>query len=207
MSIRAMGTAAVLMLAAVCAADAQRPGHRTVELTPSAGYMFFGNYLEGPLGTRLTNANSPLYGVQLDVNLSRTVGVYGHAGLSRSDFQVGLPLVGGVSLASTDVYLYDGGLELRAPIDRTGVPLVPFVQVGAGAIRHEIRTGPINLTSTSPAFNAGVGLDMQFTPSLGLRLLAKDYVARFDFSEATALGIEGKTAHSIGVSVGLKVGF
>jgi hypothetical protein len=200
-----VGTAALLGLAAAGTVAAQAP--RTIELTPSAGYMFFGNYLEGPLGTSLTNANGPLYGVQLDLNLSRNVGLYGHVGYASSDLQVGLPILGGLDIASSDVFLYDGGLELRLPMAGGGTPIVPFVQAGAGAIRHEISNGVLDIRATNAAYNAGLGLDVQFTPAIGLRLLAKDYFGRFDFAEATTFDLRGRTAHNVGVSAGLKVGF
>ena len=200
-------TMLVVIGSAAVPAQAQQPGHRSLELTPSAGYMFFGDYLEGPLGTSISNASGPLYGVQLDLNFSRNVGLYGHAGYASSDLQVGLPVLGGLSIASTDVYLYDGGLELRAPITSDGMPIVPFVQAGVGAMRHEIDAGILQVRSTNTVFNGGVGMDVQFTPAIGLRLLAKDYIGRFDFEEVTGFDLEAQTAHNVGLSIGLKVGF
>jgi hypothetical protein len=186
---------------------AQQASHRALELTPSAGYMFFGDYLQGPLGSSVRNANAPLYGAQLDLNLSRHIGLYGHVGYASSDLQIGLPILGGVSVASTDVILYDGGIELRAPMARRGAPIVPFVQAGAGAIRHEIENGILNVSATNTAFNGGIGVDVQFTPAIGLRLMAKDYIGKFDFGDVTGIDINARTAHNVGVSVGLKVGF
>ncbi len=206
MGTRTVCGTALLVLVTAMPASAQQEW-RSVELTPSAGYMIFGRYLEGPLGSTISNANGPLYGVQLDLNFSPFVGLYGHAGYSSSDLQVGLPILGGVSVGSTSVYLYDGGIELRAPMSRGGMPVTPFIQAGAGVIRHEIENGMINVRATNTAFNGGVGLDMQFTPSIGLRLLAKDYFGKFDFEEATAFDLQGRTAHNVGLSVGLKVGF
>jgi hypothetical protein len=202
-----VGAVLLVALGSAGRAVAQEPGYRALELTPSAGYMFFGDYLEGPLGTSISNASGPLYGVQLDLNLSRNIGLYGHAGYASSDLQVGLPLLGGLSVASTDVYLYDAGIELRAPMTRGGMPIVPFVQAGAGAMRHEIDGGILQLNATNTVLNGGLGLDVQFTPSVGLRVLAKDYVGKFDFEDVTGFDLEGRTAHNIGVSIGLKVGF
>lgn len=206
MTSRIAGTAIIAcVLATTSAAGQSAP--RTLELTPSAGYMFFGNYLEGPLGTNLSNANSPVYGVQLDLNFSRNVGLYGHVGYASSDLQIGLPILGGIGVASSDVILYDGGLELRLPMARAGTPMTPFIQAGAGAIRHEIESGIININATNTAYNAGLGLDVQFTPAIGLRLMAKDYWGRFDFEDATSFDLRGRTAHNVAVSAGLKVGF
>jgi hypothetical protein len=207
MRLITLSAALGLVLVSATQAAAQDRGFRALEVTPSAGYMFFGDYLEGPFGTRLTNASGPLYGVQLDLNLSRNIGLYGHVGIASSDLEVGLPILGGLSVASSDVMLYDGGIELRAPMSGGGARIVPFLQAGAGAIRHEIDNGIVNIDATNTAFNGGVGLDVRFTPAIGLRLLAKDYFGKFDFEEATTFDIEGKTAHNFGLSVGLKVGF
>ncbi len=207
MVTRVVSSAALLVLASMGSAAAQQPEYRALELTPSAGYMIFGKYLEGPVGTSIANTAGPLYGVQLDLNLSRNIGLYGHAGYASSDLEIGLPFLGGVSVGSTTAYLYDGGLELRAPMSRGAMPIVPFIQLGAGAIRHEIENDLLDVRATNTAINGGFGIDMQFTPSIGLRLLAKDYVGKFDFEEATAINVEGRTAHNIGLSIGLKVGF
>jgi hypothetical protein len=37
--------------------------------------------------------------------------------------------------------------------------------------------------------------------------MAKDYVGKFDVQEATFLDIEGRTAHNIALTVGLKLAF
>src|SRR5207302_5465383 len=45
---------------------AQAPGSGTVlHVSPYAGYMVFGNYLSGPLGTSVSNAPAPIYGSQV----------------------------------------------------------------------------------------------------------------------------------------------
>ena len=43
--------------------------------------------------------------------------------------------------------------------------------------------------------------------NVGLRLLAKDYIGRFDVQEASGLDAEGEIGHNVALSVGLKLGF
>ena len=199
-------SAIALGLAAVVApAGAQTARRTSIEVTPYAGYMVYGKYLEGPLGTSLSNASSPLYGAQIGLNLGRHVSVVGNVGYAKSDVEVGLPFIGGISVGSSNVLLYDGSLQLRLPLPASSVS--PFVQAGAGMIRYEIENGFLNTKANNVAFNVGAGLDYQITPNIGLRLMAKDYVGKFDFKDATQFDINGKTAHNFALSAGIKLGF
>ena len=58
----------------------------------------------------------------------------------------------------------------------------PFLQGGVGAMRYEVESGFLNTTATNVAYNVGGGVDVQLTPNLGLRLMAKDYIGKFDKS-------------------------
>jgi hypothetical protein len=53
----------------------------------------------------------------------------------------------------------------------------------------------------------GAGADVGLTRSIGLRLMAKDYVGRFDVREATTLDYEPGIAHNFAFSAGLKIAF
>lgn len=174
-------------------------------ITPQVGYMFFGDHLEGPLGTSLRNAAGPLYGAQLSIRLADPVALIGSAGYASSNLQVGLPVLGGIDLASTSVWLADAGIELRLPLPGS---VRPFIQAGAGVIHYAINT-PIfgGIDATNPAFNAGLGLDVAFAPSIGLRVLAKDYVGEFDFADATGFDIDGGISHNVALTIGLRIGF
>src|SRR5437764_8257157 len=82
------------------------------ELTPYAGYMIFGDYLKGPLGTSISNAPGALYGVQLGMKLAPNISLIGNVGYSSSDVQAGIPFLGGYSIAHSSTLLYDGGSQL-----------------------------------------------------------------------------------------------
>ena len=206
---RLAGAALTLASVAALAAaplHAQRP---LVELAPYAGYLFAGDYVGGPLGTSLGGRNGTLLGAQLALNLTPSVAIVGHVGRASSDLEIGLPLIGGYDVGASEVWLMDGGLQFSAPaLSRGGAGVVPFVQIGAGAARHELSgAGILRTNSTNFAFNAGIGADLMLGRTVGLRLLAKDYVGKFDVQEASGLAADGEIGHNVALSVGLKLGF
>ncbi|MFL5577982.1 MAG: hypothetical protein ACJ79S_18665 [Gemmatimonadaceae bacterium] len=179
------------------------------QITPYAGYMFFGDFLKGPIGTSISSANGPLYGAQLGVNLTRNVALIGNVARASGDLQVGVPFLGGLSVGQSSAWLYDGGIQLSAPLGaRAALPITPFVQLGAGAISYDVNASVLETKATNFAANAGVGVDVGFGGGVALRLLAKDYVGRFDVKQATSLGgVNGDLSHNIGVSAGVKLEF
>ncbi len=188
-------------------------------VSPYAGYMVFGDRLKGPLGTSLSNKNSPVFGAQAGIGLTKNVSLVGNVGYAKTNWTVGAPIIGNLSVADANVWIYNAGLEYRLPL--TGMEstvLTPVFQLGAGAVRYSvgglpvgnlpvIGSLPLSLSSTNFAANAGVGVDYRVTPSLGLRLMAKDYVGKFDMREATALDFGAKTSQHWALSAGLKIGF
>ena len=205
-SLRAASMVAALTLAFLPAprAEAQRP--TVARITPYVGYMNFGNYVDGPIGTRISNASSAIYGVGLGLDLSRNVSLVGNIGYTDSNVRVGLPIIGGVNIADSKVLLYDGGLEFRLPSTSGGTGIVPWVQVGAGAIRYEVRTGPLTTNATNFAGNFGGGLDLQLNRSVGVRAGVKDYVGKFDFKEATSFDLHNRVSHNVALTLGLTLG-
>ena len=203
-----LAAAAFAGLAAVSTAGAQQTTARgmSLELAPYAGYMMFGKMIDGPIGTSISNANSPLYGAQLGIGLTPNVALVGNVAYASSDLKVGVPLLGGLTIGNTNVLLYDGSLQLRLPTAGT-LGVSPFVQLGAGAIRYDIENGLVNANATNLAYNAGVGFDYQLSKNIGVRLMAKDYIGKFDFKDATTFDFEGKTAHNVALSLGVKLGF
>jgi len=178
------------------------------ELTPYAGYMIFGDYLKGPLGTSISNAPGPIYGVQLGMKIYPNVSLIGNLGYTSSDITAGVPFLGGYSIAHSSTLLYDGGLQLDLPLATTsGLSLKPFVQVGAGAMHYNIDASILQTNTTNFAGNVGLGADIGLGQSLGLRLMAKDYIGKFNFQGATQLDVQGQTAHNFALSAGLRFDF
>src|SRR4051812_34441925 len=200
----------VVAIASTASAQSAAPiaGGTAFELTPYAGYMIFGDYLKGPLGTNISNAPGAIYGVQLGMKIYPNVSLIGNVGHSSSDVTAGIPFLGGYSIAHSSTLLYDGGLQLDLPVTTaSGFALKPFAQVGAGAMRYNISESIVNTTATNFAANFGVGADLALGQSMGLRLMAKDYVGKFDFKDATELDVQGQTAHNWALSAGLRFNF
>jgi hypothetical protein len=200
--------AAAGALAAAPAGAQQLARGTAAQVTPYAGYMIFGKMLEGPLGTSLTTSGGAIYGAQPGINLSPSIAAYGNVARSSGDLRVGIPIVGGVDVGTSTAWLYDGGLQLSLPTMQRGLmPVSPFVQVGAGAMHYTVDVAGVSTNATSLTGNVGLGADVSLAPNIALRLLAKDYFGKFDFKEATSLDVQGKTAHNIGLSAGLKLDF
>jgi Outer membrane protein beta-barrel domain len=201
-------TAGFVSLAAPLAAQQEEARSPFIALSPYAGYMMFGDFLEGPLGASLSNANGPIYGAQLGVHFTDNIALVGNVARASADLEVGVPFLGGLSVGESSAWLYDAGLQLSAPLGGlSSLPITPFLQVGAGAIRHDIENGALKTNATNFAVNAGVGADIELGRAVGLRLMAKDYIGEFDFEEASQLNVEGKRTHNWALSAGLKLGF
>ena len=209
-SIFAFGFLAAIGSASVASAQSSPPiaSGTAFELTPYAGYMIFGDFLKGPFGTSISNAPGALYGVQLGMKLAPNISLIGNLGYSSSDVKAGVPFLGGYSIAHSNTLLYDGGLQLDLPITTaSGLGLKPFAQVGVGAMRYNIDASILQTNATNFAANLGVGADVALGQSMGLRLMAKDYIGKFDFHDATQLDVQGQTTHNWALSAGLRFNF
>lgn len=203
--------ASAFALAALPAA-AQR-AHRSAAATslsvsPYAGYMAFGTLVDGPLNTSLKSAAAPVYGAQINLPLGNTLSIVGNVAYSEPDLSFGIPILGSVSFGKSNVWLYDAGLQLSAPGYGSGDRgIFPFVQVGAGAMRYDVQLAGLSRTATNAAYNAGIGADIPLASNIGVRLVAKDYIGKFDFNEATSVNVDTKASHNVALSAGLKLGF
>ena len=196
-------------LAVAAPAFAQAPGSGTVlHVSPYAGVMVFGDYLKGPLGTSVSNAPAPVYGTQVGLSLSPNLSLVGNIGYTQSDIKVGVPILGGLSVGHSSMLIYDGGLEYNfGSMKSSGLPVSPFVQAGVGAIRYNIDESIVQTNATNLAGNLGLGADLQLGKGMALRLLAKDYIGKFNFKDATGFDLSGETAHNYTLSAGLRFDF
>lgn len=179
-----------------------------LEIAPYAGYLVASDLLTGPLGTRISSGGSALYGAQLSVPINRYVAAVGNVAYAKRDLSIGIPILGGIDVGKSATWLYDGGLQLSAPaMTRGHGALVPFAQVGVGAVRRDIDVDVVATRSTNLAWNAGAGLDLALARAIALRVLAKDYVGRFDVREATGVDARPDVTHSWALTAGLKLAF
>ncbi len=196
------GLAAGLLLAGPLEAQSGRPG--SFSITPYAGYMKFGNLVDGPLGTSIRGAAGPVYGAEATLGITPGLALVGNVAYASSDLEVGVPVIGGLSFGKSSALLYDAALRLGVPLGTGGIR--PFVQAGAGAMRQEIEVAPIATKATNFAYNVGAGVEVPLGPRLGLQLMAKDYIGKFDAKEATAIDVNTETTHNWTLSAGVRLG-
>ena len=196
--------AAVLASAMPLAAQQVKP--TVFDVTPYAGYMMFGKLFTGPVGTSISAGSGPVYGAQMSLTMAKNVALYGNVGYSSSDLKIGLPIIGGLDVGSSKALMYDGGVELKVPMQAASM-VTPFVQGGIGAIKYEVSSGFLDANATNVAYNFGGGVDVRLTPNIGLRLMAKDYLGKFDFKEATSFDLNSKMTNNVALSAGVKLAF
>ncbi len=177
-------------------------------VTPYVGYMMFGDYLTGPLGTSISNSPGLVYGTQLDLPLSNNISLVGNLGYTSTDFQISVPFFGGFDAGHTQVYMYDADLQYNFNAMKAGTTAFsPFVQGGVGAMHYNIDADILQTTATNLAGNVGVGADFRVGRGVALRLLARDYIGQFNFQDVTGLGLTGQTAQNFALTAGLKFDF
>jgi hypothetical protein len=183
-----------------------------VGLTPYAGYMVFGdNFSVGAgSGASFANDNAFVAGAELGFNVGRSFSIVGNVAYTKPTWDIG----GGttpVSSLDASMWLFDGALRLRFPLaedSNIGPRFVPFVQAGAGAIHYSLDDNPFGADgNTNFAFNAGVGADIRFARTFGIRLMAKDYVTSLSWSNASNVDLESNTSNNFAFSLGLVLGY
>jgi hypothetical protein len=204
-------TTAVLALAPAAAHAQMRaatPAATMFEVTPYAGYLFSGDMMSGPLGSAVGPAPAPLIGTQLGMRIAPNLSLIANLATGNSDVKAGVPILGGISVAQSRVVLYDAGLQLDIPMtSATGMAFSPFVQAGVGAMRYDITESFLTTTSTNLAGNVGIGADVSVGRGVGLRLMAKDYIGKFDSAEATTFDVNTNTTQNYALSVGVRLSF
>ena len=194
------------MVASAIPLAAQQAKPKVFDISPYAGYMMFGNLFDGPIGTSVSAGSGPVYGAQATLSMSKNIAIYGNVGYSSSDLKVGLPILGGIDIGSSKALMYDGGVELKLPM-QTSTTITPFVQGGIGAMRYEVDASILNAKATNVSYNVGGGVDVRLSPNFGVRLMAKDYIGKFDFKEATSFDLNGKTTNNVALTLGVNLGF
>lgn len=212
-------TIALAAAVALPASTAQAQNGATASLRPYAGYMRFDDFLQGPAGTTLTTEPGTAFGAQGTLGLGRSrFSLYGNAAYARTRAVVGnVPSVfgfqvGDVNLGDAGMLFYDGGVQLDF-VDRRDdrARVVPFLQVGAGAVRYSLDNAVAaqftRTSGTNLAGNVGLGADVRLSPAISLNLLAKDYVADFRDARSERFGVRGGWANHMAFNVGATFGF
>ena len=211
MHTRKVRTLAAIAMAGLTglAARAEAQQATSADVTPYAGYLLTGSFLEGPLGTSISSAGGAMYGVQASYPLAPGISVFGNIASSRADLKVGVPFLAGVTVGEVKTLLYDGGIRLAIP-NTLGAPksVTPFVQLGVGAVRHDISAASLlELPATNLAFTAGVGAHVMVSDGIGIRVLASDYIGKFDAREATTFDLSTEMRHTFGFVGGISLSF
>ena len=196
-------------------AEAQRRGRSRIavqevpgpSISPYAGYMMFGDIVDGPLGTRLSSSSGNVFGAQANLPLGSTLSVVGNVAYSEPDLRFGVPILGGVNFGKSEVWMYDAGFQFSAPTRAGRRSIQPFVQVGAGGMSYDVQVAGLSRKATNLAVNAGLGVDVPLAENIGVRLFAKDYIGKFDIEEAAGVDYEAETSHNIALTAGLKLSF
>jgi hypothetical protein len=206
----ALATAAVSLMPHVAAAQmrTQTPRATIFDVTPYAGYLISGDILSGPLGTSVGPSPALLVGTQVGMRIAPNVSIIGNLATGSSDVKAGIPILGGISVAQSRVVLYDADLQLDLPMaTATGASFSPFVQAGVGGMRYDLTESFLTTSSTNLAGNVGLGADVSVGSGVGVRLMAKDYIGRFDAQQATTFDVNTNTTQNYALSVGVRFSF
>jgi hypothetical protein len=196
----------LLLPASLAAQDISNSPYR-FHVTPTAGYLSYGAYFNGPAGLAFSNANGAAYGGQLDFAVWRNLSLVGSVLHATSDWSFqGVPLIGTVNVGGANLWFYDAGVRLHFPLgSRRSV--APFVEAGAGAIRYAVDNVLLTGHATNFALTAGVGVLARLSDRLSLEGTIKDHAASFrSVDQASGLGVTGRWAHTIGFLAGLSIG-
>jgi hypothetical protein len=178
-----------------------------LHVTPTAGYLTYGAYFNGPAGLSFSNQNGAAYGGQVDVSVWRNLSLVGSVLHATSDWSFqGVPLIGSVSVGGASLWLYDAGLRLQFPLGATRT-VAPFVEAGAGAIRYAVDNALLTGHATNFAVTGGVGILARLNNRLSLEAKIKDHAASFrSVDQASAFGVTGRWAHTVGILAGVAIG-
>jgi hypothetical protein len=177
-------------------------------VTPLGGYLVSQKFVEGPLNTSLGVVNAPLYGVQASLPLAPGASLVGTMGYASGDLEVGVPILGGVSIGSSNTWLFDASVELRLDSwQERGKRFVPLAQLGGGALRREVSVAGISAHTTDFMVSAGVGADFPITRNLAIRIMGKDHYGKADFGTVGPISAKTDDLHTLALTGGLRIAF
>lgn len=123
----------------------------------------------------------------------------------------GIPVLGSFGVNGATLWFADAGVRARIPLgpepDRGPNA---FAHIGVGRAHYALSTAVlgrlVDAGATNFASSVGGGLGVPLTRRVGLELMAKDYIVSFkSVHELEPLGIEGRRAHTLVVSLMARV--
>jgi hypothetical protein len=145
------------------------------------GYMNLGQYSNSTLGTSVSGGDAGLVGGQLTLPLSPNFALVANGAHANSNLVFLLPS-GLTTLGNSEVWLFDGDIQLSAPFRAYGGHWInPFLQLGAGGMQYQTQSTAGSTSATVFTFNVGGGLDYFLSHTVALRLLAKDYIGSYQY--------------------------
>lgn len=189
-------------------------GHGSFYVSPYVGYMIYGDLFEAANGNEYSNENAAVFGGQVGWSFSPNFTLIGNLGYSKSSFTLE-DAAGNTMILSDDIgiFLYDANLQFRVPFiaNAVGSWIAPVAQIGAGAIKYSFDVDDLRgAGQTNVAVNFGLGADFQIMKTLGVRVMAKDYITSLDWDNDNNFADEfdeGSTAHNWALTFGLNFGF
>lgn len=208
---------AAIVAAPVGAQQAGQPvtsGHGSFFVGPYAGYMIFGDLADGTNGSEYSNEDGPFYGAQAGFSFSPNFSLLGNLGWTKSKFTLENAGPAGDQNLTGDigVFFYDANLQFRLPFQQEGSWIAPFGQVGAGAVRYSPDVDDLDgeNSRTNIAVNLGIGADFQWRETVGIRLMAKDYITSAEWQDDEMLRDyfgDAERQHNWAITAGLNFGF
>lgn len=208
-----LALSALRLLVGVAPAEGQaQPEHR-IEAVGSVGYLHSGDYFTGPGSTSLNNGDAAAVGLQLQLPVYRWLGLVIAASHAEPDWKLnGVPLLGTLTLPGASLWFGDVALRGNLPLGRSAQPTYLFGQIGAGAVRYAVSTSILGNRledhATNFAFALGAGIGIPIAGRIGAELMGKDYIASFkSVHDLETLGVQGKRAHTVLATAGIRVSF
>jgi hypothetical protein len=172
-------------------------------VVPYAGYLVSESFIDGPLDTSLGAVSAPMFGVQASLPLASFASLVGSVGYASGDLEVGLPVLGGISIGDSNALLADAAIELRVP----GGRFVPVFQLGGGVLRRELTVAGVSASASDFQVTGGIGADIPLVSNLGLRILAKDHYGKSDFGGVGEFRARTDDLHNVALTAGLQFSF
>jgi hypothetical protein len=175
-------------------------------IVPYAGYLVAQSFFDGPLNTTLGITSSSVYGAQVSMALAPTASLVGTVGYGSGDLEAGIPIVGGISIGSSNTLLLDASVELRLESSQRK-RFVPVFQLGGGMIRREVSILGVTADATDFQVSGAVGADVPLASNISVRFLAKDHYGKADFGTVGPLEAKTNDLHTVALTGGVRIAF